>query len=431
MDKIPTVAIHTLGCKLNQAESELLSRRLSTAGFNLAQGRRADVFIVNTCTVTHVADSKSRHLVRMLRRQNPGALIVAVGCSARLAARELKECGADVTLANPDKSSAVDLLCQKYDTIRAASSQSGDRVRSFIKIQDGCANFCSYCIVPYVRSQVNSVPAEQVLDEIQLRVLEGYKEVVLTGTEIGSYNSNGVSLEGLIRRILRETAIPRLHLSSLQPQWMSRDLLGMWDDRRLCRHFHLALQSGSDSVLKRMKRCYTVADYQKALAGIRDIMPDASITTDIIVGFPGESEEDFRQSLALCEQMRLAAIHVFAYSARPGTEAAAMPDRVGDKVQKERSAAMLDLAELSSRRFARSLAGTTRPVLWENRIRQGEGIYSGLTDNYMRVYTQSSTDITNSITPVRLLQPVEEMKERRLQRTRRDNRAELWCEVIQ
>jgi len=225
--------------------------------------------------------------------------------------------------------------------------------------------------------------------------------VVLTGTEIGLYSYDGVELRGLLENILAETNITRLRLSSLQPQEISPELIRLWSDNRLCRHFHLSLQSGSDTVLQRMKRRYAVGDYQQAVSLIRAVMPEAAITTDIIVGFPGETEAEFEQSYDFCQEMEFARIHVFPYSPRQGTEAARMSQPVGDKVKRERSQKMLALARESAGNFRQQFLGRTMPVLWE---KQTAGIWSGLTDNYIKVYTKNDEDLTNKLLPVKVVE---------------------------
>ena len=226
--------------------------------------------------------------------------------------------------------------------------------------------------------------------------------MVLTGTEIGSYNYGGISLRGLLQHILTETEVARLRLSSLQPQEIAPELIRLWRDNRLCRHFHLSLQSGSDGVLSRMKRRYTAGDYQRAVALIRTLVPQAAITTDIIVGFPGETEAEFEQSYELCRQMEFARIHVFSYSLRQGTQAAQMPHQVEAQIKKQRSQRMLTLAKESAQNFRRQFLGKTMPVLWEKR--SGDGVWSGLTDNYIRVYAKSDKDLTNRLLPVKLVE---------------------------
>jgi len=403
MKKTCTAAVHTLGCKLNQAESEAMARELAGKGFTLTTGNKADAFIINSCSVTNAADAKSRHLVRMLRSLNPGATIAVTGCYADWAKEELLKCAADMACGNREKKSLAGLLAamRPQKQFNSVAKQEG-RVRSFIKIQDGCNKFCSYCIVPFVRPTLYSVDSDTLVKEIRSRTAEGYREIVLTGTEIGSYCSNGLDLAGLIKIILGKTSASRLRLSSLQPQEITRDLLKLWQDGRLCKHFHIALQSGSDGVLQRMGRRYTTAAFRKAVEKVRAAVPDASVTTDIIVGFPGESEEEFKKSYDFCLHIKFAALHIFPYSARPGTMAAQMPGKVSGKVKKQRSSIMLELAAGAADEFARRYIGKTGEVLWEKEVRHGSGIYPGLTDNYVRTYTRSSRDITNTISRVSL-----------------------------
>jgi len=404
MIKTYTAAVHTLGCKLNQAESEALAADLAGRGLTITTGNAADIFIINSCSVTSTADRKSRHLVRMLRALNPAAVIAVTGCYAERAGEELHICGADMVMGNQDKAILADLLAARLlQKTCGAAAKGSARVRSFIKIQDGCNKFCSYCIVPFVRPTQCSIDADAIIKNIRLRTSGGYREIVLTGTEIGSYLSDGLDLTNLIKLILRETTAARLHLSSLQPQEITGDLIGLWQDKRLCRHFHMALQSGSDGVLKRMGRRYTTGVFEKAVEMVRAALPDASVTTDVIVGFPGESEEEFEESYEFCRRMKFGALHIFTYSARPGTAAAKMPSKVSELVKKQRSDIMLKLADSSADEFARQFIGQTTLVLWEKEVRHGCGIYSGLTDNYIRTYTRSSRDITNTVTEVRMI----------------------------
>jgi threonylcarbamoyladenosine tRNA methylthiotransferase MtaB len=403
--EIPRIALDTVGCKLNQAETQLLARQFARAGYRLVSAAGgADVYILNTCTVTHVADGKCRRLLRLARRRNPEALVVAMGCYVERSRQELAQIdGVDLVLDNSEKMNLLPRLEESGHLIRpeAGPTSVDFRTRAFIKVHDGCNNFCAYCIVPLVRGREKSIPLDQVIAEVKRRIAEGDKEVVLTGTEIGSYNDEGVGLKGLLQHILTQTEVARLRLSSLQPQEIFPELIGLWRDGRLCRHFHLSLQSGSDGVLSRMRRRYTVGDYQRAVASIRDNVPGAAITTDIIVGFPGETEAEFQESYQLCRQMDFARIHVFTYSPRQGTEAAAMPDQIGDGVKRERSQRMLALAGESAQNFRRRFLGKTMPVLWE---KQSHGVWSGLTDNYIRVYTKSSEDLTNKLLLVKLVE---------------------------
>lgn len=404
------VTFQTLGCKLNQAETELLASQFAEAGFGIASDASADVCILNTCTVTHIADRKSRHLLRLLRKQNPAALIVVTGCYAERAPQDLSEIGVDLVIGNEQKMDIPELVMKSLATRLACSAKEHDvasvfRARSFVKIQDGCNDFCAYCIVPLVRGSESCLRPEDIIATVKAKVAAGYKEVILTGTKIGAYEYNGVSLKQLVHRILAQTEVPRLHLSSLQPQEISEDLLSLWQDWRLCHHFHVALQSGSDTVLKRMKRQYSLVDYIKAVAFIRKAVPDVAITTDIMVCFPGESAAEHEESYRFCQDIGFADIHVFSYSPRPRTAAAAMQGQVNDKVKKERSLRMLALAKESSRSFQERFLGRTMPVLWETEVHQSSGLYSGLTDNYIRVFAESRQQISNTILPAKLTKP--------------------------
>jgi threonylcarbamoyladenosine tRNA methylthiotransferase MtaB len=399
-----------LGCKLNQAETELLARELIQAGYELVTNvSHADIYILNTCTVTHTADRKARHRLRQARRRNPGALVVATGCYARRAHRELTRIeGVDLVSGNNENKHLLRLITEAYHQEHPFHPDRGTstpphlvlRTRTFVKVQDGCDTPCSYCIVPLVRGRETSLPASEIISEVGNRVAEGYQEVVLTGTKIGTYHDNGIDLKALLERILAETNVPRLRLSSLQPHEISPGLLSLWADERLCTHFHLSLQSGSDSVLARMKRRYDTTEYEQTVSLIRRNVPDAAITTDIIVGFPGETNDEFEESYRFCQRMEFARIHVFPFSTRSGTRAAQMSGQVDSRTKRERSDSMLTLAEESIRNFRQRFSGRTMTVLWEQRT--GEYIWSGVTGNYIRVFTESKEDLNNRLMPVKL-----------------------------
>ena len=405
------IALDSLGCKLNQAETELLAKQLVEAGYRLVSpADEADVYILNTCTVTHIADGKSRHRLRLAHRRNPDALVVATGCYAQRAPQELAQIkGVDLVVGNDEKPHLLRLLEGSGRLTSPGFTQgnpmsrhyNGFKTRAFIKVQDGCHSFCSYCIVPLVRNSETSTPVDQIVAEVRHRIANGYKEVVLTGVKIGSYNSDGVNLKGLLEHILAETDITRLRLSSLQPQEISPELIELWDDSRLCRHFHLPLQSGSDRVLNRMNRRYSTSDYQQAVSLIRALVPDAAITTDVIVGFPGETEDEFKQGYNFCRQMGFARIHVFSYSPRRETQAARLPQQVAAQIKKQRSQRMLALARESAQDFSQRFLGKVMSVLWE---RQTDGLWSGYTDNYIKIYTRNTRDLTNQLLPVKLVE---------------------------
>jgi len=404
------ITLETLGCKLNQAETELLAREFIGAGHELiSRVSEADIYVLNTCTVTHTADSKSRHRLRQAHRRNPDTLIIVTGCYAQRACQELARIdGVNLVVNNDDKGQLLRIIEEARAHSPAAHPENGigkppptaTRTRTFIKVQDGCNTRCSYCIVPLVRSRETSLPVNEIITEINRRVVDGYQEVVLTGTKIGTYHYEQIDLTGLLERILVETGIPRLRLSSLQPQEISTGLLSLWADDRLCPHFHLSLQSGSDPVLAFMKRRYRTTDYEQAVSLIRGNVPDVAITTDVIVGFPGETDEEFEKSYRFCQRMEFARIHIFPFSPRSGTEAARMSAQIDAKTKKQRSDSMLTLAEESARNFRRHFSGRTMTVLWEQRT--GEDIWSGVTGNYIRVFTRSEEDLRNQLMPVKV-----------------------------
>jgi len=404
------VALDTLGCKLNQAETELLARELVETGYELVTDiSKADIYILNTCTVTHTADRKARHRLRQAHRRNPATLVVATGCYARRAHQELNRIdGVDLVTGNNEKKHLLSLIIetshQGHTTYASKKAETALppvlRTRTFVKVQDGCNTPCSYCIVPLVRGRETSLPASEIINEVGNRAAEGYQEVVLTGTKIGTYRNNGTDLKGLLESILAETDVNRLRLSSLQPKEISPALLSLWANDRLCPHFHLSLQSGSDSVLARMKRRYDTTEYERTVSLIRRSVPDAAITTDIIVGFPGETEEEFEESYRFCQRMEFARIHVFPFSPRSGTEAAQMPNQIDSRMKKKRSDRMLALAEESVHNFRQHFSGRTMTVLWEQRT--GDYIWSGVTGNYIRVFTESKENLNNRLMPVKL-----------------------------
>ena len=423
MNDKPSISLYSLGCKLNQAESEALSCRLEASGFSITD-TDADICIVNTCTVTHIADRKSRHLIKLLRKNNPSACIVTTGCYTEVSPGKLYHAGSDLVITNAEKDNLPRLLQDRYSvgkdletcpatgrtkaTVQTAmsthqmDSQCLRRTRSFIKIQQGCSNNCTYCIVPSVRGAESSVPVERVIHEVESRVYDGYQEIVLTGTRVGTYAHNGIDLTGLIERILAETDIQRLHISSLQPAEITHRLLSLWDSGRLCPHFHLALQSGSEAVLQHMHRCYSLQEYTNVLSEIRSFIPDAAITTDIMIGFPGESDYEFEESYAFCQAMQFADIHVFPYSLRPGTTAADMNGQISPSIKKKRSLKMLALAKETAENYRKQFLNRIQHVLWEREVTQGTGTYQGLTDHYIRVHTYSSVSIKNQILPVKI-----------------------------
>lgn len=407
------MAIVTHGCKLNKSDSDEIARQFVQAGYRLVEPDEGpDVFVLNSCTVTHEADAKARQALRNAHRSNPGAVVVATGCYAQRAPQELASItGVGLVVTNFQKPGLVVLTLSargQAETPCAMDEEPGlgpgvsGRTRAFIKIQEGCNQVCAYCIVPRVRGRERSVPVEELVRQVERCVSEGYREVVLTGTQLGSYGFDleGASLESMIGLILERTGIERLRVSSLQPQEVTPGLLGLWRDSRLCPHFHMPLQSGSDGVLGRMRRRYTSGEYAFAVEEIRRAAPQASVTADVIVGFPGESDAEFEESLAFCEKMPFAGLHVFEYSVRGGTSAAHMRGQVSAPAKAERMGRMLALARDKASAFRRGAVGEVRPVLWE--MRKKKGWYEGLTDHYLRVRTESESALGNRITQARM-----------------------------
>ena len=411
-----TFAIETHGCKLNQADTLVIAREFKEAGLmQVAEDERADVYVVNSCTVTHVADRKARHALRAARRRNPNATIVATGCYAQRTPEALEAIAEiDLVFGNVQKPRLVRQVldwrgeqavpCATGDEAEYFSPHV-DRSRAMVKIQEGCNQVCAYCIVPKVRGRERSIPTDELVSEVSAHAASGYKEVVLTGTQLGSYGFDlaGSSLVSLIGAIIARTDIERLRVSSLQPKEMTDELLALWDDPRLCPHFHMPLQSGSDSILRKMRRRYDSRDYAETVERIRSRIPNASVTADVIVGFPGESERDFRDTYELCERIGFADMHVFPYSVRPGTSAAHYEGHVPPDVKGERMRALLELAKRQARQFRLSRIGAVRRVLWEGQgMRDNSLWWFGLTDEYIRVRTNSARPLLNEITPVTL-----------------------------
>ncbi len=412
----PKVAIETHGCKLNQADSEKLALEFMEAGFALVgTDQRVDIYIVNTCTVTHVADRKARRAIRAARKQNPSAIIVATGCyvdrdeEAILALPEI-----DIIANNSDKVTLVkeiianqgdDFISCTVGTDQVPVNLSLRRTRANVKIQEGCNQVCSYCIVPKVRGRERSIPADQIVSNIKRLQSVGYREVVLTGTQLGSYGfdiTDGPDkLYKLIEYILQNTSIERLRVSSIQPQEVNPDLLNLWQDPRLCPHMHIPLQSGSNRILKLMRRRYTRQDYLASICEVSAKFPEISITTDIIVGFPGETESEYLDTIDIVNTVDFAKLHVFPFSIRPGTTAAYMKDEIKHQLKSLRVKTLIKLGEQKSYRYKQRMLGSVRSVLWEEKK---HGVWHGLTDNYIRVNLCSDRDLGNQISSVLLME---------------------------
>jgi threonylcarbamoyladenosine tRNA methylthiotransferase MtaB len=410
----PVVSVLTLGCKLNQSDSETIARSLAGEGVRVVDRpvRGASAFVINSCSVTHVADRKARHLVRMARRLSPGAQIVLTGCYAETAPADIgRLTGADMVLRNVDKPAIPDRILERLagrgDPAAGCPTPVHNplRTRAFIKIQEGCNELCAFCIVPYTRGREESVPIADVVRQVRAREAEGVLEVVLTGTQLGNYGRDlrwpreEQGPRRLLAELLERTSIPRIRLSSLQAQDIAPGLLDLWRDARLCPHFHVPLQSGSDAVLRPMRRRYTASDYRTAISLIRERVPGVAITTDVIAGFPGETEADFEATLRLCEETRFASMHCFPYSRRPQTGAEHMKGHLPPPIRRARLERLLTVGRHTSEAFRREQIGRTLTVLWEQ---ESEGLWEGLTGNYVRVYTAADAALGNALRPTRL-----------------------------
>ena len=388
------VFLSNLGCKLNQAELEALARDFTAAGHEVVPSLAgAELHVVNSCTVTHAAARDSRKLARRGRRLDARLKTVLTGCHVAAAPEEAAAlAGVDLVVPNEEKERLVERVHEAFPEAVPAAAEEALPVpyvplafgnsRALVKIEDGCDMRCAFCIIPFTRGGQRSRPADEVVREVAGLTAAGFAEVVVTGVQISSYRDGDTGLFELVGRLLAETEVPRLRLTSIAPWELDRRLLELFRGGRVCRHFHLSLQSGCDATLRRMRRPYTGEEFARLVAEIRAAVPGVALTTDVIVGFPGETDREFEESLQLCRRVGFARLHAFPFSPRPGTAAASMPDRVPHDVVRRRMAAMLELAERSRRRFERRQIGRSVEALWERWHRDR---WLGTTDNYLRV----------------------------------------------
>jgi threonylcarbamoyladenosine tRNA methylthiotransferase MtaB len=414
------VAFTTLGCKVNQSESDTLARQFAAAGHECVPfEERADVYVVNTCTVTHVADKKSRQMLSQARRLNPEALVVATGCYASIVGDALAG-ERTMVVRNRDKDRLLPLVEGRLRRVAPDTPYFSDlekylevsggqeRTRAMVKAQDGCDSHCTYCIIPRARGRSRSLPPNDVVRRVQALAEEGHAEVVITGVDLGSYGEDGDALPdlgSLLQRVLEETDVPRIRVSSLEPGDFDPSWLRLWQNPRLCRHLHVPLQSGSAGVLARMERRYSPAQFAEMVASCRARIPGVSITTDVMVGFPGESEAEFDEGFQFIREIEFDGMHVFKYSPRSGTRAARMPEGVSNELKAERSRLLRDEALAGVTRLRQRHMGTSAWVAWES---ESEGVRRGLTDTNVRVYGPSDAPQTGQLSRVRLTHAYED-----------------------
>lgn len=415
-----TVKFITLGCKTNLYESDAMAELFKSAGYTIAGHKdKADVCVVNTCAVTGTGAQKSRQQIRRVRRENPHSILAVTGCLAQTEFEQLKnELDIDILIGNKHRSQIVDLVASalkgekthlitdilketQYEELTLTHNQS--RVRANLKIEDGCNNFCTYCIIPYARGPVRSRSMENIIKEAEALGATGYGEVVLTGIHIGSYGGDigyKTTLIDVIEAIHEIDGIKRIRLGSLEPVVITRNfvdrLKNLW---KICPQFHMSLQSGCDSTLMRMNRHYTTQDYRESVELLRENIPDVSITTDVMVGFPGETDEEFKQSYNFCKEIGFMQMHIFPYSIRKGTVAEKLPDQVLENIKNQRAKEMLDLALTSKKAFYEEYIGREIPVLIEQK--QGK-MYHGTTSNYMDVMVDVPDSYTGKIINVKI-----------------------------
>ncbi len=438
-----TVAFHNLGCKVNDYETDIMQQKFTENGFRVVPfTQKADVFVINTCTVTNIADRKSRQMLHRAKKLNPEAVVIAVGCYVQTAGEKvLKDESIDIAIGNNKKADIINILNEylknnRQDThagiidINKTSeyesmflTDTAERTRAYIKIQDGCDQFCSYCLIPYARGRARSRDEADILEEIKGLAGKGYREFVLTGIHVSSYGldrivNNGRKAEfntmgrewtneyliGLLNEIDNIDGVKRIRLSSLEPRIMTEEFVSRISKvGKLCPHFHLSLQSGSDATLKRMNRKYTAEEFMEGVKRLRKYFDDPAITTDMIAGFPGETEEEFKESFSFAKDVSFYEMHVFKYSKRKGTAAEKLPDQVKDEIKEQRSHMLIALRDELSKDFRQRYIGKSRPVLFEERVLIcGKSYMVGHTPEYIKTAVLTDAPLENEIRDVTL-----------------------------
>lgn len=418
-------ALHNLGCKVNAYETEAMQHLLEEAGYEIVPfTQKADVYVINTCSVTNMADRKSRQMLHKAKKNNPDSIVVAAGCYVQTSEKEvLNDLSVDIVIGNDRKHDLVRLLEEysldsvndtvddindgKHDFEELFIDQTKEHTRAFIKVQDGCNQFCSYCIIPYARGRVRSRRFENVIAEVERLAANGFKEVVLTGIHLSSYGVDFEEATGLLELIQAVNAvkgIERIRLGSLEPKIVTEHFaseLSKLD--KICPHFHLSLQSGCDATLKRMNRKYTTKEYERGCELLRKYFVHPAITTDVIVGFPGETEDEFEQTKAYLEHIHFYEMHIFKYSKRKGTRAAVMPDQIDEQIKAARSEKLIALGHDMSKEFRKFYIGKNEEVLFEEKAVIGDKEYFvGYTKEYVKVAKETDENLENQIVSGRI-----------------------------
>ena len=421
------VALHNLGCKVNAYEVEAMQQLLEEAGYEIVPFEPgADVYLINTCTVTNIADRKSRQMLHKAKKMNPDAIVVATGCYVQTDEGKLdKDEAVDLILGNNQKGNIVQVLeeyeqqhtkqkhvlkinqTKEYEEL--AINHTAEHVRAYIKVQDGCNQFCTYCIIPYARGRVRSRKIAQVMDEVRALAAKGYKEVVLTGIHLSSYGvdfpeEERETLLSLIQSVHEVEGVERIRLGSLEPRIITEEFARTISSMpKMCPHFHLSLQSGCDTTLERMNRRYRSTEYAEKCDLLRKYFKNPALTTDVIVGFPGETEEEFAESKAFVDKVDFYETHIFKYSRRAGTKAAVMPDQVPEEIKSERSAKMIELGHRKQKAYEEKLLGTTQEVLMEEAVETEDGIYQvGHTKEYVKIGLKTEENLSNQLKNVKI-----------------------------
>ena len=417
------VAFYTLGCKVNQYETEAMLEMFKKEGYTQVDSEDfADVYVINTCTVTHMSDRKSRQYIRRMKKKNPNAIIAVVGCYSQVSPEEILDIEeVNLVMGTNERRQIVEEI-KKIDATNKVStvddimkvrafeeieiSQTNGRTRAFIKIQDGCDRFCTYCIIPYARGgKVRSRDLESIVSEVEKLVLNGYKEVVLTGIHVASYGKDvrdeNINLLTVIKAINEINGIERIRLSSVEPVLFTDEFVNEVSKmEKVMPHYHLSLQSGCDETLKRMKRRYTTEEYKTIVDRLRAAIPNVSITTDVIVGFPGETNEEFDKTYEFLKDIELTHMHIFKYSPRKGTPAATMENQVDPSTKHDRSEKLLQLNEENFNKFGQKMLDKEFNVLFEQKV--GDNKFEGLTENYVKVIVESDKDLSEQILKVKI-----------------------------